>query len=163
MERTTIRVYRDQREPGKVITEEDLKREYGQLITSGHIDPAEQPFSQYLLNCMEVNGGTLAEVTPEKEKAATFTFMVRESLTKTVTIEANSLDEAKERVEEAYNNGEYNLDHNCFAGVEFLPCCSRCKSSFDEDGDGLHEVNTGTPTAMALCERCMANNMYINR
>ena len=157
MEKVTSRVFRDQRDPDKLISEEDLKREYGQLIAGGNIDPAEQSFSQYLFNCMEVNGGTLAEVLPDKEEKAKFTFMIRETLTMTVTIGANSYDEAREKVEEAYNNGEYNLDHNCFAGTEFLPCCSRCETSYSDEEDELREVDTGTPLAMMLCDWCVAN------
>ena len=156
MENATSRVFRDQRDPDKLISEEDLKREYGQLIAGGNIDPAEQSFSQYLFNCMEVNGGTLAEVVPEKKEKAKFTFMIRETLTKTVTIEADDFDQAREKVEEAYNNCEFSLDHNCFAGTEFLPCCSCCGSSFEDELD-LREVDEGTPMAMMLCDRCVAD------
>lgn len=157
MDKAASRIFRDQRYPDQPITEEQLKKEYGQHVANGDIDPSEQSFGQYLSNCLEINGGTLLEVIPEKEKKAQFTFMIRESLTMTVTIEANNFDEAKDQLEEAYNNGEYDLDHNCFAGVEFLPCCSCCESSFDDDGDGLREVNEDTPLAMMLCDRCVAD------
>lgn len=151
------RIFCDQRYPDQTVTEEQLKREYGQHVASGDIDPEEHSFSQYLFNCMQINGGTLAEVIPEKDEKAQFTFMIRETLTMTVTIGADSFDEAKELIEEAYNNGEYNLDHNCFARAEFLPCCSWCESSFDDEGDGLREVNTGMPLAMMLCDLCVAD------
>ena len=88
-------------------------------------------------------------VSDRGEGAHSFPFMIRETQTLTVWVKADSYDEALERVEEQYNNGEYNLDHNCFAGAEFRPCCSRCKSDFDVDDNALHEIN-----GEILCDRC---------
>src|SRR5699024_5448397 len=67
-----------------------------------------------------------------------------------------SFEEAKDEVERLYCEGEFNLDHNCFAGAEFLPCCSCCESDFDDDDD-LREVDEGTPQARMLCDRCVAD------
>lgn len=89
--------------------------------------------------------------TPDREEGEnSFPFMIRETQTLTVWVQADSYDEARGIVEEQYNNGEYNLDHNCFAGAEFRPCCSRCKSDFDDGDSTLHEIN-----GKILCARCV--------
>ena len=152
MAKAASRIFRDQRYPDQLITEEELKRAYGELIANGEIDPDEQSFGQHLSNRMELNGGTLTEVVPEKEKKGEFSFLIRESLTMTVTVEANTFIDAKKQIEEAYHNGEYDLDHNCFAGVEFLPYCTRCGHSFDESD--LLEIDGDTPYATIVCDTC---------
>lgn len=86
-----------------------------------------------------------------------FPFMIRETLTMRVEIEAASFEAARAAVEKLHGEGEYNLDRNCYAGVEFRPCCSKCESDFDDDGDGLREINAETPIAMFLCDRCVTN------
>ncbi|GEM_PF-3394855 len=156
MTESGTRFFRDQRHPDQRISIEQLKREYGEQITNGSIDPDELSFSQHLFNCMESQGGTLREVLPEPEKKGSYPFMIRETLTLNVSIEADSFEEAQRLAEEQYNNGEFDLDRNCFAGAEFRPCCSGCGSDFDDEDD-LREVNEGTPTAMMLCDRCVAD------
>ena len=94
---------------------------------------------------------------PEPEKKGSYPFMIRETLTLNVSIEADSFEEAQRLVEAQYGNGEFDLDRNCFAGVEFRPCCSECGSDFDEDDNDLREVNEGTSKAMVLCDRCVAD------
>ncbi len=150
------RLFRDQRNPDKLISIETLIREYGELVTSGSIDPLEITFQQHLQNCMESVGGTLSEYPPEEKPMATYQFMIRETLTLIVEVEAASFEEAQEEVERNYHNGEYDLDRNCFAGAEFRPCCSCCESDFEDDFE-LREVDDGTPEARVLCDRCVAD------
>ena len=59
MTESGTRFFRDQRHPDQRISIEQLKREYGEQITNGSIDPDELSFSQHLFNCMESQGGTL--------------------------------------------------------------------------------------------------------
>ena len=106
---------------------------------------------------MGAQGGTLSEVLPKPEKKGSYPFMIRETLTLNVSIEADSFEEAQRLVEAQYGNDEFDLDRNCFAGVEFRPCCSECGSDFDEDDNDLREVNEGTPKVMMLCDRCVAD------
>ena len=44
---------------------------------------------------------------------------IDELLEKVVKVEADSLDEAIDKVRDAYRNEEYVLDYNYFKGVEF--------------------------------------------
>lgn len=146
------RIFLDQRDLEHPVSEERLKQEYGQHIADGSIDPCEISFADYLHNCMESQGGTLSEM-PEAPKAQ-FRFVIRKTLTKEVAVDALSYAEAREKVEHLYDAGEFNLDHNCFAGTEYLSCCSICHSDFMDDENGLREVNSGTPQAQMLCPRC---------
>ena len=130
------RWFQDENEPEKLISEAQLKKEYGSNVADGSIDPAEKTFQDYLWCCMCSQGGTLTEVFPEKETKAKYPFMIRETC--------------------LYCKGEFNLDHNCFAGAEFLPCCSCCESDFGDDDD-LREVDEGTPQARMLCDRCVSD------
>lgn len=159
--RNAERQFRDQRDPDTIITESQIKLEYGQHIADGSIDPAEQTFAQYLLNCMESQGGTLSEYVPEEDKLSEFIILVRETHTLQVRIEADSMQEALEEAERQYQSGEICLEHNCFAGAEFRPCCSECESDFDDNGcwvpDGLRVVNDGTPLLKVLCDHCVAD------
>lgn len=150
------RWFRDQRNPEQTISEEQIKREYGEHIADGSIDPAEKAYPQYLHDCMESQGGTLSEILPEEKPLVSYPFMIRETLTMHVDIEAETLGHALEKLEQLYNNGEYDLDHNCFAGAELRPCCSCCGSDFDDDYE-LREVDDGTPEARVLCDRCVAD------
>lgn len=150
------RWFQDENEPEKLISEAQLKKEYGSNVADGSIDPAEKTFQDYLWCCMSSQGGTLTEVFPEKETKAKYPFMIRETLTMHVEVEADSFEEAKSEVERLYCKGEFNLDHNCFAGAEFLPCCSCCESDFGDDDD-LREVDEGTPQARMLCDRCVSD------
>ena len=151
------RLYTDERNPETPISESQMKREYGQHVADGSIDPSEQTFEQYLMNCMTYKGGTLSLYIPNADKLGKYRFMIRETLTDEVEIESTSFDEALAEFERQYNEGEISLDHNCFAGAEFRPCCSKCDSDFDTDCDGLREVNGGTSLAMMLCDRCVAD------
>lgn len=49
----------------------------------------------------------------------TYKVKIKETLCMTVEIEAESMNQAEEIVQEAYNNEEYILDAEHFAGVEF--------------------------------------------
>lgn len=147
------RIFLDQRSPEHPISEQQLKREYGQHIADGSIDPCEISFADYLHNCLESQGGTLSEM-PEAPKAQ-FRFVIRETLTQEVTVDALTYAEAREELERLYDTGEITLDRNCFAGAEFLSCCSVCHSDFTEDEAGLQEVESGTPQAQMLCQRCL--------
>ena len=147
------RIFLDQRDPERPVSEEQLKREYGQHIADGSIDPSEQSFADYLHNCMESQGGTLSKM-PEAPKAQ-FRFVIRETLTKEVAVDALSYAEARVELERLYDTGEITLDRNCFAGTEFLSCCSVCHSDFMEDEDELQEVYCRTPHALILCDRCL--------
>lgn len=157
MAKSDTRIFRDQRYPDQLISLEQLKKEYGEQIADGSIDPDELSFTQHLFNCMGAQGGTLSEVLPKPEKKGSYPFMIRETLTLNVSIEADSFEEAQRLVEAQYGNGEFDLDRNCFAGVEFRPCCSECDSDFDEDDNDLREVNEGTPKVMMLCDHCVAD------
>lgn len=46
---------------------------------------------------------------------------IRETLEMTVTMEAESREEARRMVEERWKNGEYILDADSFKHVEFYP------------------------------------------
>lgn len=151
-----IRWFRDERYPDAMISEPQLKREYGEQIAQGSIDPVEMSFLQYLHNCMEAQGGTLSEVHIDEGMLVSYPFMIRETLTVRVEVKAESYEEAQKEIERLYNAGEYNLDRNCFAGAEFRPCCSCCEHDFDDD-DTLREVNEGTTEARILCDMCVAD------
>ena len=62
MAESTTRFFRDQRYPDELISIEQLKREYDEST-----NPDELSFAQYLFNCMESQGGTLSEVSPESK------------------------------------------------------------------------------------------------
>ena len=104
MAESKTRIFRDQRYPDQLISLEQLKKEYGEQIADGSIDPDELSFTQYLNNCIESQGGTLSEVLPEPEKKGSYPFMIRETLTLNVSIEADSFEEAQRLVEAQYGN-----------------------------------------------------------
>lgn len=58
-----------------------------------------------------------------------YAITVRETLQNTVIVEANSLDDAIEKVEKAVLEGIINLDYDDYSGQEIIP--SEC---FDNDG-----------------------------
>ena len=49
------------------------------------------------------------------------TFTIRETLEMTVTVEAESREEARQKVADNWKNGEYILDAESFKDVEFYP------------------------------------------
>ena len=49
----------------------------------------------------------------------TYEVTITETLQKTVTVEADSREEAERQVEENWNNSEYILDADSFVGVDF--------------------------------------------
>lgn len=148
------RLFRDQRYPLEVITEKQLRQEYGEkLLENEELDGVT--FEQYLHSCMESQGGTLSLIEPEPERKPCFTILIRETLEMQVSVEAADLESAQAEAMRLYDEGEYDLDRNCFAGVEFRPCCSRCLSDFDSDDDGLREVDGNTEYAQVLCDRCV--------
>lgn len=158
MSNSKPRWFSDERDPEKLISEDQFKREYAQHIADGSIDPAERTFADYLAGCMSAEGGTLTEVVPQQEPKSTFTFMIRETLTLEVKVDALNLEEAQREVQELYDAGTYNLDRNCFAGAEFRPCCAGCGSDFDlDDTVSFRTINDNTPHAMLLCDRCVAD------
>ena len=53
MAESNTRFFRDQRYPDQLISLEQLKKEYGEQIADGSIDPDELSFTQHLFNCME--------------------------------------------------------------------------------------------------------------
>lgn len=65
MNKNQQRWFIDQRYPDQLISEDQIKQEYGKQVADGSIDPAEKNFQQYLSDCMEQHGGTLAEVFPQ--------------------------------------------------------------------------------------------------
>ena len=79
-----------------------------------------------------------------------YQFMIRETFTDYVEIESDSFEEAREEIEKQYENEEFSLDRNCFAGAEIRLCCSECSSDFDEDERELVETSDGK----MLCRRC---------
>lgn len=94
----------------------------------------------------------------EKSKprtSAAFDFEIRETYVRNVTIEANSLEEAQERIYQEFPVGMCSFTRDNFDGAEFLCCCSECGSTFTEDKSCyLTEVDSGTPQVRVLCERC---------
>ena len=46
---------------------------------------------------------------------------ITETLEMTVTVEAESREEARQKVADNWKNGEYILDAECFKDVEFYP------------------------------------------
>ena len=148
------RLFRDQRCPNEVITENQLRREFGEkLLENEEMDGIT--FEQYLHNCMESQDGTLSLIQPEREPQPRFTILIRETLVMQVTVEASDKESAMDEAMRLYDDGEYDLDRNCFAGAEFRPCCSHCLSDFDPDDDGLREIDAGTENAQILCDRCV--------
>lgn len=51
----------------------------------------------------------------------TYEVLITETLERKVKVEASSLQEAEEKVREAYYNEEHVLDWSDFTGVEFNP------------------------------------------
>lgn len=49
----------------------------------------------------------------------TYEVTITETLQKTVTVEANSREEAERQVEQKWNDSEYILDADSFVGVDF--------------------------------------------
>ena len=151
-----LRYFRDERVPETLISEDKLKREYGALVADGSIDPSEKNFAAYLTCCLQVNGGTLTEVSTKKAHATRYAFLIRETSASCVDVEATSFKEAKKEVYRLYENGEFDLDHNCFAFSEVLPCCAECgESCADEDDYDLREVDAETPDARMMCTSCV--------
>lgn len=55
----------------------------------------------------------------EQRTLKTHEVTITETLQKTVTVEADSREEAERQVEENWNNSEYILDADSFVGVDF--------------------------------------------
>ena len=153
----SVRQFVDQRYPSVIISETELKKDYGKQIADGDIDPASLSFEEWLFNQMEAAGGTLSHYVPPEPEWPEFSVLIRETFVLRVKVKAKSYLEAMEQVEEDYNNGYYVVDN--FADVEFRPCCSCCESDFDENGglvpEGLSLENDDTPQAQLLCDRCL--------
>lgn len=159
------RLFRDQRYPDEIITEDALRREFCEKLLENE-ELNSVTFEQYIFNCMESQGGTLSRMVPEPEKQACFTFLLRETLETRVTVEASDAESALDEVTRRYENGEYDLDRNCFAGSEIRPCCSCCGSDFDCEDNDLREIEAKTEHAKLLCDRCvedMENNGRLTR
>lgn len=111
------RYFRDERNPEKLISEDQLKREYGNFVAGGSIDPSEKTFQDYLSCCMQANGGTLVEASPLKE----YRFTIKEVRKMDVDIHASSYSKAREKVEQLYYDNVYELDYATLEKLEFLP------------------------------------------
>ena len=55
----------------------------------------------------------------EQRTSKNYEVTITETLQKTVTVEANSREEAERQVEENWNDSEYILDADSFVGVDF--------------------------------------------
>lgn len=155
------RKFIDQRYPSVVISEIELKKDYGKQITDGEIDPAVLSFDAWLFNQMEAAGGTLSHYIPPEPAMPEFSILLRETFVLRTKVKAKSYLEAMQQVEKDYNDGRYFVDK--FAGVEYRPCCSSCGEDFDDNGvwipEGLTLENDNTPQAQLLCDRCLRTYM----
>ena len=67
----------------------------------------------------EVDGLVGLLTGKEQRTLKTYEVTITETLQKTVTVEADSREEAERQVEESWNNSEYILDADSFVGVDF--------------------------------------------
>lgn len=105
---------------------------------------------------MSVN---LCNGNPPMPEKARFDFEIRETYVWNVTIEADSYEEAQERIYCEYPSSKYACTRENFDGAEILGHCSECGSAFSEDElDFLTELDNGTPQARVLCVDC-ANDL----
>ena len=120
----TERKFVDQRYPSVVISEIELKKDYGKQIADGDIDPSSLGFEEWLFNQMEAAGGTLSHYTPPEPAMPEFSVLLRETFVLRVKAKAKNYLDAMQQVEEDYNRGYYAVDD--FACIEFRPVCSNC-------------------------------------
>lgn len=66
------------------------------------------------------HGVAPGKTQPESDGKGHYPFLIRETHELLVSIEADSYEEARRQVEDRYDNDEFDLERNCFAGVEFL-------------------------------------------
>ena len=66
---------------------------------------------------------------------------ITETLKMTVTVEAESMEEAKQKVEAEWKDGEYILDADSFAGVEFESAEPVVELSYREMADMFSHIN----------------------
>ena len=155
----TERKFVDQRYPSVIISEAELKKDYGKQIADGDVDPSSLSFGEWLFNQMEETGGTLSHYTPPEPELPEFPVLLRETFVLRTKVKAKSYLEAMQQVEHDYNDGKYCIDN--FACVEYRPCCSNCGEDFDDHGvwipDGTRLVSIGTPMEAVLCENCYTN------
>ena len=76
-------------------------------------------------------------MNPMREYNVTIT----ETLRKTVTVEAESIAEAEQMVNDAWHNSEYILDADDFVGVEFESAESVVELSYREMADMFSHIN----------------------
>lgn len=83
-----------------------------------------------------------------------YEFLIRETLTEPIMVEADSLEAATAMVQEIYDEG-FNVDG--FAGVEFLPhVCKECGNPTTDDDDGERSRVTYNIWKEDECELCFA-------
>lgn len=147
------RKFIDRRTPDRFITESQIKREYGQRVADGSIDPAEQTFEQYLTCRMVNNGGTLYESNGK----FIYTMVIRETLAREVNIEADNLGEAYAILQRRYYDDDFILGADDMDGVEFGMRCEDCGERHfgDPYQSDLVGVNPGTPIFKTLCHYCV--------
>lgn len=136
----------DERGPLLTIPKSLLIREYAQKIFSHEIDPEETSFRDYVRNCSETNGGTLRE-TPKP----IFRVFLRETFVRPVEVMADNMEAAIEKAYNDVSSGKLTLDDGDYAGMEYLPCCSKCGGDFESVTD-LHSAFGG---ALMLCDFCL--------
>ena len=111
MNKNQQRWFIDQRYPDQLVSEDQIKQEYGKQVADGGIDPAEKNFQQYLSDCMEQHGGTLAEVFPQnlfpsmdlspQGKALTFIENIFENIFEITCVATRLLDSNEIAVEDS--------------------------------------------------------------
>lgn len=152
----SVRQFIDQRYPSVVISETELKKDYGKQIADGDVDPSSLSFDEWLFNQMEETGGTLSHYIPPQPELPEFSILLRETFVLRTKVKAKSYPEAMQQVEKDYNDGHYCVDN--FAEIEFRPLCSVCGEDFAYHGRrppiGTRFVSQDTLKAAMLCEGC---------
>ena len=152
-----MRKFIDQNEPDKIVTEAELKIEYGKNIADQSIDPSEQTFADYISNCLESAGGTLQEIP---DTGRSFQIRVEETVYGTITVVAATLKEAMEKADEQYHC--YGMNAVYVEGVEddsFFRC-EKCGEAHT-DSDKFVLYNDGQ-SMKYLCLNCIIRMINAN-
>lgn len=115
---------------GNAMNEEGLRRKYGELIVSGHINPATKGYKEFKQSILE-NNSSEKICFIGKNHLDKFTFKLHVKEFAVFDVFAPNADLAQEEAERIVNDGEVDLE---WEDDELIKVCENCHRQLENDG-----------------------------
>lgn len=112
---------------GNAMSEDDLKKKYGELIVSGRINPALRGYKEFKQSISEGKSAEGISVF-NKSFLNKFTFRLQVKEHAVFNVFAPNADLAQEEADRIVNDGEYDLDWD---DDELIGVCENCHHTLE--------------------------------